>query len=125
MLARMVELTELEARLICLADVDGMSTIFAEREALIAALPAELPPGCEPLVERFLALAAANEHAATAAADVIRRELSKVIVRAQRRHGLRAVRAVRVDGPRGIAWRTASTSPASRPASTRRRSSRS
>jgi hypothetical protein len=77
-LARMVELTELEARLIVHADVDGMSRIFEERAALIAALPAEIPPGCRPLAERFLVLAAANEHAATAAADVIRRELSTV-----------------------------------------------
>jgi hypothetical protein len=77
-LARMVELTELEARLIVQADVDGMGRIFEERAALIAALPSELPAGCRPLAERFLALAAANEHAATAAADVIRRELSKV-----------------------------------------------
>ena len=78
MLERMVELTELEARLIRLADVDGMGAIFAERATLIAALPATLPDGCQTLVERFLSLAAANEHAATAAADVIRRELSKV-----------------------------------------------
>lgn len=78
LLQRMVELTELEARLIRQADVDGMSRVFDERETLIAALPATLPAGCRPLAERFLALAAANEGAAMAAADVIRRELSKV-----------------------------------------------
>jgi hypothetical protein len=77
-LRRMVELTELEARLIVHADVDGMSRIFDERATLIAALPTTLPAGCRPLAERFLALAAANEHAATQAAGVIRRELSKV-----------------------------------------------
>jgi hypothetical protein len=74
----MVELTELEARLITQADVDGMARVFDERATLIAALPASLPPDCRPLAERFLALAAANEHAASAAAGVIRRELSKV-----------------------------------------------
>ncbi len=77
-LQRMVELTELEARLIVQVDVGGMGRIFDERAALIAELPATLPAGCRPLAERFLALAAANEHAATACADVIRRELSKV-----------------------------------------------
>lgn len=74
----MVELTELEARLIRQADVDGMSRVFDERETLIAALPATLSAGFRPLAERFLALAAANEGAAMAAADVLRRELSKV-----------------------------------------------
>ncbi len=78
LLQRMVELTELEARLITQADVDGMSRVFDERATLIAALPPTLPAACRPLAERFLALAAANEHAAAAAADVIRRELSKV-----------------------------------------------
>jgi hypothetical protein len=78
LLQRMVELTELEARLIQQADVDGMSRVFDERATLIAALPTTLPAACRPLAERFLALAAANEHAASAAADVIRRDLSKV-----------------------------------------------
>jgi hypothetical protein len=77
-LERMVELTELEASLIRRADVDGMTRIFDERAMLIAALPTTLPPGCRQLAERFLALAAANEHAARDAADVIRRELGKV-----------------------------------------------
>jgi hypothetical protein len=77
-LRRMVELTELEARLIPRADVAGMAQIFDERATLIAALPETLPPGCRALAERFVALATANEHAATEAADVIRRELSKV-----------------------------------------------
>ena len=39
LLQRMVELTELEARLITQADVDGMSRVFDERATLIAALP--------------------------------------------------------------------------------------
>jgi hypothetical protein len=78
LLQRMVELTELEAQLIVRADVDAMGRVFDERATLIAALPVTLPPACRPLAERFLALAAANETAATAAADVIRRELSKV-----------------------------------------------
>ena len=78
LLRRMVELTELEARMITQADVDGMSRVFDERATLLQALPETLPAGCRPLAERFLALAAANEHAASAAADVIRRELSKV-----------------------------------------------
>ena len=78
LLQRMVELTELEARLITQADVDGMTRVFDERATLIAALPETLPAGCRPLAERFLALAAANENAASAAADVIRRELSRV-----------------------------------------------
>jgi hypothetical protein len=78
LLQRMVELTELEARLIVVADVDAMGRIFDERAALIAALPATLPADCRPLAERFVALAAANEEAARAAADVIRHELSQV-----------------------------------------------
>lgn len=77
-LRRMVELTELEARLIPCADVAGMTQIFNERAKLIAALPETLPPGCRALAVRFLALATANEHAAAAAADVIRRELARV-----------------------------------------------
>lgn len=78
LLERLLELTELESRLIVAADADGMHRVIDERAELLAQLPTPLPASCRALAERFVALAAANEAAATAAADTLRRELSSV-----------------------------------------------
>ena len=77
-LQRLIELTELEAELIVVADATAMQLVVAERADLLAELPADLPADCRALIERFLELAAANEQAATSAAGVLRRELAQI-----------------------------------------------
>ena len=77
-LQRLIELTELESELIVVADAVAMQQVVVERAELLAALPADLPADCRPLIERFLEVAGANEQAATAATGVLRRELGQI-----------------------------------------------
>ena len=103
----LVELTELEARLIEQADVDGMTRVYDERADAVAALLAALPPAPADGGAVPGELAAANERAASAAADVIRQRPRAHRVAAAAvtptRAGPSPTPAPRMAGPGGLA----------------------
>ncbi len=78
LLARLVDLTEAESGAILTGDAATVVHICQEREALLAALPAELPAGSEVHVRRFLDLASRNEEAAREARDEIGLQLAHI-----------------------------------------------
>ena len=77
-LARIVELTELESAHIDAIDADALHRVCDERARLLALLPATLPVEAQPLLDRFHAVRTANEAAAERTAAELRSQLSHI-----------------------------------------------
>jgi hypothetical protein len=79
LLTRLVELTEAEGPCLVAADAEAIERICDERAGVLAALAGRaLPADAAPLLERFEALRAANERAATAQLTDLRRRLGRL-----------------------------------------------